>query len=57
MAKIDDGVAGYKVWRTSEYGGLQIEYAFLEGIAGIGLSLISAISDIDPKWDEYLLLS
>ncbi|NOQ24520.1 MAG: hypothetical protein GQ564_04085 [Bacteroidales bacterium] len=57
MAKYEDGLAGYKVWRTPEYGGLQNEYGFLEGIAGIGLSLISAISDIDPKWDECLLLS
>ena len=57
MAKYDDGLAGYKVWRIPEYGGLQNEYGFLEGIAGIGLSLISAISDIDPKWDECLLLS
>lgn len=29
----------------------------LEGVAGVGLSLISAISDIEPKWDECLLMS
>lgn len=57
MAKYEDGLAGYKVWRVPEYGGLQNQYGFLEGIAGIGLSLISAISDIEPKWDECLLLS
>lgn len=57
MAKYEDGLVGYKVWRNPEMGGLQNEYGFLEGIAGIGLSLISAISDIDPKWDECLLLS
>lgn len=57
MAKFDDGLAGYKVWRSSEMGGLQNQYGFLEGIAGIGLTLISAISDIEPKWDECLLLS
>ncbi|MCK5168939.1 MAG: hypothetical protein KAQ75_03590, partial [Bacteroidales bacterium] len=57
MAKYDDGLAGYKAWRTPEYGGLQNEYGFLEGIAGIGLALISAVSDIEPKWDECLLLS
>ena len=33
------------------------DFGFLEGIAGIGLSLISAISDTDPSWDECLLLS
>ncbi len=29
----------------------------LEGIAGIGLAMISAVSDIEPIWDECLLLS
>jgi lantibiotic modifying enzyme len=57
MAKFDDGLAGYKVWRAPEYGGSQNDFGFLEGIAGIGLSFISAISDIEPKWDECLLLS
>ncbi len=33
------------------------DFGFLEGIAGIGLAFISAISDIEPAWDEYLLLS
>jgi len=31
--------------------------SFLSGIAGVGLSLISAISDVNPLWDECLLLS
>ncbi|MFA8433388.1 MAG: lanthionine synthetase C family protein [Marinifilaceae bacterium] len=57
MAKYDDGLAGYKVWKTPEHGGLQNVYGFLEGIAGIGLALISAASNIDPKWDECLFLS
>lgn len=56
MAKFKDGVAGYKSWqnRHSEW---QNDISFLEGIAGIGLALISAVSDIEPKWDESLLLS
>ena len=29
----------------------------LEGIAGIGLTFISAISDIEPNWDEVLFIS
>ena len=33
------------------------DYSLLDGIAGIGLSLISVISGIDPRWDECLLLS
>ena len=57
MAKFDDGLAGYKAWHTEKYGGWVNEYGLLEGIAGIGLALISAVSDIEPKWDECLLLS
>ncbi len=57
MAKFEDGLAGYKAWRSPKYGGWQKEYGFLAGIAGIGLTFISAISDIEPNWDECLLLS
>ena len=57
MAKYDDGFAGYKVWRSEKHGGLQNEPGFLEGISGIGLMLISSISEIKPQWDECLFLS
>ena len=57
MATFEDGLAGYKVWRTKEMGGWTNEYGFLEGIAGIGLAMISTISNINPDWDECLLLS
>lgn len=57
MAKFDDGLAGYKTWRANKYNGFQNNYSFLEGITGVGLSLISAVSDIEPAWDECLLLS
>ena len=57
MAIHEDGLAGFKTWRTNEHGGWVNEYGLLEGIAGIGLSLISAIAPIEPKWDECLLLS
>ncbi|MGE0078150.1 MAG: lanthionine synthetase C family protein [Bacteroidales bacterium] len=57
QASFDDGLAGYKTFRTLEYGGWVNDYSFLNGIAGIGLAMISAVSDIDPKWDRALLLS
>jgi len=57
MAKYNDGLAGYKVWRSTKNGGIQNDYGFLEGIAGIGLAFISTVSDIKPTWDECLLLS
>ncbi len=57
MARFDDGLAGYKAWRTEKHGGWTNETGLLEGIAGIGLAFISAVSDIEPKWDRCLLLS
>ncbi|RPH33133.1 MAG: hypothetical protein EHM93_06270 [Bacteroidales bacterium] len=57
MANFEDGLAGYKAWRNKETGGDLNEAGLLEGISGIGLALISYISDIDPAWDECLLLS
>jgi len=53
----EDTLSGYKMFRTEEHGGPQEEFGFLEGIAGIGLMYISAISDVEPAWDECLLLS
>ncbi len=57
MAYHQDGLAGYKSWRTEEYGGWQNETSLLEGVAGIGLVLMSYYYEIDPDWDECLLLS
>jgi lantibiotic modifying enzyme len=57
MANHENGFAGYKVWRTKEYGGWQNETGFLEGVSGIGLAFLSAISDIEPRWDSALLMS
>ncbi len=47
--------AGYKQWVDKENWIGKV--GLLEGIAGIGLVLIEAMSDIDLKWDECLLLS
>jgi lantibiotic modifying enzyme len=57
MAVFEDGLAGYKTYRTDKYGGMEKNYSFLEGIAGIGLAMISAVSEIDPAWDNALLIS
>jgi class I lanthipeptide synthase len=55
MAHFDDGFAGYKAWHGKT--GWHPLTGLLEGISGIGLALISSVSDIEPKWDESLLLS
>jgi lantibiotic modifying enzyme len=46
MAKFDDGLAGFKSYQGSDDGWVN-EYGLLEGIAGIGLSLISALPGIE----------
>ncbi len=56
-ATFSDGLAGYKTWYTPEYGGWKNAKGLLEGIAGIGLVLLAATSNTEPKWDECLLLS
>lgn len=53
MASFEDGLAGYKAYR----GDWVNDYGLLDGISGIGLAMISAVSDIEPKWDGALLLS
>lgn len=53
----EDGLAGFKTFRTQDLGGPHPDPGFLEGISGIGLALISLLSDIEPQWDEALLMS
>lgn len=56
-AVFTDGLAGYKAWHTRLHGGWKNEAGLLEGVSGIGLVLLAAVSEIEPKWDECLLLS
>ena len=56
MSKFKDGLAGYKSYRIPKNGSWENEAGLLEGIAGIGLSLLSLISDIQPKWDQCMLI-
>ncbi|HYG53367.1 MAG TPA: lanthionine synthetase C family protein [Flavobacteriales bacterium] len=59
FSKIDQENMGFKTSRLDEFGKkyTTYEYGILQGSAGIGLALISAISAIEPKWDKCLLLS
>ncbi len=47
--RLQDSNNGEKVWEES--------HGVLEGTAGVGLALLAAVSDIEPKWDRCLLLS
>lgn len=55
LAKFDDGLAGYKKFIPEE--GWFNSIGLLDGIAGIGLVMMSMIRPIEPKWDELFLLS
>lgn len=50
-----DGFAGYKTYHGDE--GWVSKMSLLEGISGIGLTLISQVSQIEPSWDKCFLLS
>lgn len=54
MSHFTDGLAGYKSVSGNTW---QKNTGLLEGITGIGLALISAISETEPRWDSALLLS
>ena len=56
MSIFADGLAGYKTWYGEEKGWVN-SYGLLEGIAGIGLALMSYYYEVEPTWDECLLLS
>ncbi|HNW99204.1 MAG TPA: lanthionine synthetase C family protein [Bacteroidales bacterium] len=56
MAKFEDGLSGYKAYHGPDKGWVK-EFGLLEGIAGMGLVLLSSISKEAPNWDECLLLS
>lgn len=52
------GAAGYLVWGidAQENQVLIEKLSLLEGLAGIGLSLLAAVSSIEPCWDRIFLL-
>jgi len=57
MATYLDGLCGFKAYRTEEYGGPVKSEALLDGIAGIGLALLSQLNRDETAWNECLMLS
>jgi hypothetical protein len=55
MAKFKDSLAGYKSFQGKD--GWVNSYGLLEGISGIGLALLTYTYNLEPTWDECLLLS
>lgn len=59
MGRPGDGLAGFSTWSGDGRGGViwRRDPGFLTGVAGIGLALLAAVSDVEPSWDRVLLLS
>lgn len=61
LATFEDGLAGYKHyyglndWQKREK--FDVNAGLLEGVAGIGLAMMSGISSREPAWDSCFLLS
>jgi len=53
------GIAGFRTWGPGADGEMTwlVDPTFLTGVAGIGLALLGATTDIEPVWDRLLLLS
>ena len=51
-----EGYAGYMRWQGGENAGWKSEYALLDGIAGIGITLISYLNPKQMKWNECLMM-
>jgi lantibiotic modifying enzyme len=48
------GAAGYMTWGMGEKEAIELQpkLGLIQGIAGIGLVLLAAVSDIEPSWDR-----
>ena len=57
LAVHSDGYAGYMQWKGGKGKGWHNETNLLEGIAGIGLVIISYLAPFETRWDECLLIS
>ncbi len=55
MSSFPDGIAGYKAFKGK--GEWQGKLDLFLGVTGIGLAIMSALGDLEPAWDEILLLS
>jgi lantibiotic modifying enzyme len=55
-ATFEDGYAGYKQWKGVDKS-WSPEVSVLEGVAGIGLTILDYLADYDTNWDECLMIS
>jgi hypothetical protein len=59
MRRPGEGIAGFGAWETSPSAaaGWPGDPGLFTGAAGIGLGLLAAISDLEPRWDRLLRLA
>jgi lantibiotic biosynthesis protein len=57
MSKHSEGLAGYRVYRAVGEQKWINDFGLLEGIGGIGLSLLGAIEKEPTRWDQSLIIS
>ncbi|MCX6582477.1 MAG: lanthionine synthetase C family protein [Candidatus Aminicenantes bacterium] len=53
MATFKDGYAGFKRYHSQWINSADI----FDGISGIGLALLAAVSDSEPRWDRMMMMS
>ena len=53
------GIAGFSKFGLTEDGEMAELYdpGFIQGTAGIGLSLMAAVTNLEPQWDQVMLIS
>lgn len=56
ISEFKDGYAGYKTWNHGS-GAWELDYSLIEGICGVGLTLICANSNIEASWDRCFSIS
>ena len=56
MATFDDGYSGYKMWNPDNEEWSK-STSLLDGIVGIGLTMIDHLANFDSNWDESLMIS
>ena len=59
MRRPGEGIAGFLTWvqNPPRPGEWKAETGFLGGVAGIGLALLAAVTDIEPVWDRVMLVA
>jgi lantibiotic modifying enzyme len=55
--RADEGIGGFLAYQLLPTPGYRALPGLLEGAAGIGLALLASVTDSEPVWDDFLLLS